>query len=171
MGQMKNFMWTLLVLIWELVQYHGCWWPGSLCCQAISSHGIDCAGLANPCFQQVMISMTSCISVLRNNRKCKYIFVLHKINSGWQGSVSFLSITETCMCCWKVQGLKGAFMIMLCLPYGLFTLLCQSHIFGVFSQRYISYTFLWKYALTIYWLHHVSHFINFYTFVVIPVEM
>ena len=23
------------------IQYHGCWWPGSLCRQGISSHGID----------------------------------------------------------------------------------------------------------------------------------
>ena len=44
---------TLLVLTrnipGELGQYHGCWCPGSLCCQAINSHGVPDVECRGPC--------------------------------------------------------------------------------------------------------------------------
>ena len=53
----------------ELGQYLGCWCPGFLCHQPISSHGIDYTG---PCLPPGKIS-TTCISlVLRNHRNMIY---------------------------------------------------------------------------------------------------
>ena len=48
----------------ELGQYHGCWWPGS-----------------SRCLPWVKISTTCTISVSRNDKKCKYIFIFPKMNS------------------------------------------------------------------------------------------
>ena len=42
----------------EIGQYHGCLFPGSLCCQAISSHGIDNVGWLCCCFPWGRISTT-----------------------------------------------------------------------------------------------------------------
>ena len=57
----------------ELGQYHGCWYPGCLSRQSISNHGIDYVGLTGPYLPQGRISTTPSFSVLRNDRKCKYI--------------------------------------------------------------------------------------------------
>ena len=44
---MFNCYWNRNILA-KLVQFHGCWWPGDLCRQDISSHGIGCVRLINP---------------------------------------------------------------------------------------------------------------------------
>ena len=69
----------------DLGQYHGCWWPGSLCRQAINNLGIDYAWKTGPCLPWGKISITYPISVSRNYRKYKYIFMSLGTNSVWQG--------------------------------------------------------------------------------------
>ena len=50
------------------------WWPGSLHCQVINSHGMDSVRLKSNCFICENIPTTHTISVLRNDRKCKHMF-------------------------------------------------------------------------------------------------
>ena len=68
-------------ILGELIQYHGCWCPGSLRHQAISSHDIDHTGLTSPCLPCGRISMTCAVSVSGSDRKWKYISMFHGINS------------------------------------------------------------------------------------------
>ena len=55
--------------------------PGSLHCQCICSHAIDCykAGWKGPCYSWVRISNTYASSVKRNDRKWKHIFMFPKL--------------------------------------------------------------------------------------------
>ena len=59
----------------QLGQYHGCWCPGSLRRQDISSHDIDYVEYVGPCLTWIRISSTWVISMLRNDIKCKYLFM------------------------------------------------------------------------------------------------
>ena len=59
----------------QLGRYHGCWCPGSLRHQDISSHNIDYVEYAGPCLTWGRISTTCVISMCRNDIKCKYLFM------------------------------------------------------------------------------------------------
>ena len=61
--------WRLFCLsLNELSQNHGCWCPGSLCCQAISSHGVECIELdwVHKSFDWIILGMGSA------NERCSY---------------------------------------------------------------------------------------------------
>ena len=76
---------TLLVpKLAKLDQYHGCWCPGSLHHQDISSLGIDFVRKVGPWLSRRGISNVYIISISRNDRKCKHIFMFSKINSALQ---------------------------------------------------------------------------------------
>ena len=68
----------------ELDEYNGCWWPGSWCRQVISSHDIGYVVNKNPCLLWWRVSTTCTISMLRNNRQCKYVFMFPQTNSARQ---------------------------------------------------------------------------------------
>ena len=53
-----------------LGHYHGCWCPGSLRRQDISSHDIDYVVEAGPCLTRGGISTTCVLLVWRNDVKC-----------------------------------------------------------------------------------------------------
>ena len=66
---------SYMYLSWTIGQYHGCWCPGSLCRQDISTHDTDYVEQVGPCLTQERISTTCVMSVWRNDRNCKYIFM------------------------------------------------------------------------------------------------
>ena len=59
----------------KLGQYHGCWWPGSLRRQDISSHDIDYVEYVGPGLTWWRILSTCVISMWSNDIKCKYMFM------------------------------------------------------------------------------------------------
>ena len=63
----------------KLGQYHGCWCPGSLRRQDISSHDIDYVEEAGPCLTWGGISTTCVLLVWRNDIKYKYMLSLKKV--------------------------------------------------------------------------------------------
>ena len=65
----------------ELGQYHGCWCPGSLRRQDISSHDIDHVEYVAPGLTRGKILSTCVISMWSNNIKCKYMFMFPLKNS------------------------------------------------------------------------------------------
>ena len=81
---MTSLYWDApLVLCWscrgELHQYDGCWCPGSLHHQGISSHGIDYVSSMNPCLPWGRISPTCAISISRKNKNAStFISLLEK---------------------------------------------------------------------------------------------
>ena len=62
-------------------QYCGCWFPGSLLPQVISSYGIDYVGYRGPCFPWGRFLMVSTIC-LEKWDKMKMILFFPKANSG-----------------------------------------------------------------------------------------
>ena len=58
----------------KLGQYHDCWCLGSMHPWAISSHGTDYVGSTGPWLPQGRISTNCAMSVLRNDRKCTYMY-------------------------------------------------------------------------------------------------
>ena len=62
----------------------GCWSPGSLCYQDISNHSFDCVIEVYPCLPTGINSIASPIWLLRNDRKCKCIFMFLRVNSKLQ---------------------------------------------------------------------------------------
>ena len=56
-------------------QYHGCWYPGSLRCQDISSHDIDSVEYVGPGLTWGMILSTCVTSMWSNDIKCKCMFL------------------------------------------------------------------------------------------------
>ena len=65
----------------ELGKYHGCWCPGSLRRQDISSHDIDNVEYVAPGLTRGRILSTCVISMWNNNIKCKYMFMFPLKNS------------------------------------------------------------------------------------------
>ena len=63
----------LLLIVEYLGQKHGCWCPGSLHRQVISSHVIDHVGWTGTCHLWGSISITCAYSVLRYGRKWKCV--------------------------------------------------------------------------------------------------
>ena len=59
----------------KLGQYHGCWCPGSLCHQNISSHDIDYVEYVGPSPSWGSELSTCVKSMWRNDIKCKHIFM------------------------------------------------------------------------------------------------
>ena len=56
-------------------QYHGCWCPGSLRRQDISTHDIEYVLYVCSCPTWGRISTTCVMSMWRNDMKCKYMFL------------------------------------------------------------------------------------------------
>ena len=71
-----SFAWGDSVISVYLGQYHGCWCPGSLSCQDISSHDIDCIEYVGPSRTWGSVLSTCVKSMWRNDIKCKYMFML-----------------------------------------------------------------------------------------------
>ena len=59
----------------KLGQYHGCWCPGSLRRQDISSHDIDCVEHVAPGLTWVRFLSTCVVSMWSNDIKCKYMIM------------------------------------------------------------------------------------------------
>ena len=66
-------------------KYHGCWCPGSLRRQDISTHDIDYVEYVSSCLTWGRVSTTCIMSMWRNNRKCKYMFLFTLKNSACKG--------------------------------------------------------------------------------------
>ena len=63
-----------VISVW-LGQYHGCWCPGSLRRQDISSHDIDYVEYVGPGLTWEWILSSCVISMWSNDIKCKYMFM------------------------------------------------------------------------------------------------
>ena len=74
----------------QLGQYHGCWCPGSLRRQDISSHNIDYVEYVSPGLTWERILSTCVISMWSNDIKCKYMFYVPSENLAHKG----LSLTQ-----------------------------------------------------------------------------
>ena len=68
-----------------LGQHHGCWCPGSLRHQDISSHDIDCIEYLGPSLAPGRILSTCVISMWKNDTKCKYMFMFPLKNLARKG--------------------------------------------------------------------------------------
>ena len=67
-----------------LGQYHGCWCPGSLRCQDISSHDIDYIEYVGPRIRGSVLS--TCVkSMWSNDINCKYMFMFPLKNLALKG--------------------------------------------------------------------------------------
>ena len=71
----KCFLHLNRVISVLLGQYHGCWCPGSLCRQDISSNDIDCVEFVGTGLTWGRILSTCVISMWSNDTKCKNIFI------------------------------------------------------------------------------------------------
>ena len=69
----------------KIGQYHGCWWPGSLRRQDISSHDIDYVKCVSPGLTWGRILSTCVISMWSNDIKCKYMFMFPLKNLARKG--------------------------------------------------------------------------------------
>ena len=76
----------------ELGQYHGCWCPGSLHRQDISSHDIDYVKYVGPGLTWGRILSTCVISMWSNDIKCKYMFMFRLENLARKGSTARKSL-------------------------------------------------------------------------------
>ena len=81
-----------------LGQYHGCWCPGSLRRQDISSHGIDYVEYLGPGLTWGRISSTCVISMWRNDIKCKYMFMFPQKKLARRGLRCTDWLTSSCGC-------------------------------------------------------------------------
>ena len=68
-----------------LTRYHGCWCPGSLCCQDISSHDIGYVEYVGPGLTWGRILSTCVISIWSYDIKCKYMFMFPLKNLARKG--------------------------------------------------------------------------------------
>ena len=57
------------------IKYHGCWCPGDVRSQGISSHGIDYVEYVGPGLTWGRILSTCVISMWSNDIKCKYMLM------------------------------------------------------------------------------------------------
>ena len=76
----------------SLGQYHGCWCPGSLRRQDISSHDIDYEEYVGPGLTWGRILSTCVISMWSNDMKCKYMCMIPLKNLAHKGSISIITI-------------------------------------------------------------------------------
>ena len=65
--------------------YHGCWCPGSLCYQVISSHDFGYVIWVSPGLSQGRISTNCVMSVWRNTIYCRYTFMFPVKNLAREG--------------------------------------------------------------------------------------
>ena len=72
------------IILVQHSQYHGCWCPGSLRHQDISTHDIDHVEQVIYCLTWGNISITCVMSVWRNDKNCSYMFVSNKKFSMWR---------------------------------------------------------------------------------------
>ena len=70
--------------------YHGCWCPGSLRRQDISSHDIDSVEEVGSCLIWGRISTTCVISMWRNDTKCEYMFMFPLKNLARKGLMNYV---------------------------------------------------------------------------------
>ena len=79
-------------------QYHGCWWPGSLCLQVISSHGIDYAGWRGNVFCDEELQLCAGLILgLRpaNERRRYFVTASHWLGTSLESALCVLQ-------CWKI---------------------------------------------------------------------
>ena len=86
-----------------LGQYHGCWYPGSLGRQDISSHDIDYMKYLGPSLAWGRILSTCFISMWRNDTKCKYMFMFLLKNLARKGLIKIDCVIMTPHCIWLGQ--------------------------------------------------------------------
>ena len=67
-----SWKWNILL---QLGQYHGCWYSGCLSSQAISIYVEHYAGRMGGCLTWQWIHTIYAMSVVRYQRKCRYLFV------------------------------------------------------------------------------------------------
>ena len=72
---MKSLIAVVVGWCWMHSQYHGCWCPGSLHRQDISSHDIDYVEYVGAGVTWGRILSTCVLSMWSNDIKCKYIFM------------------------------------------------------------------------------------------------
>ena len=72
-------------------QCHGCWCPDSLNHQALSTNGIDYTRQTNFCLLWGRTSTTCALAILRNYRKCKYMYYSDIIMSPMVSQISSLT--------------------------------------------------------------------------------
>ena len=87
-------------MVGYLVQDHCCWCPGDSVSQGISSNDIHHTGSSWFCLSWGTISPTYTISVLRNDRKCSCIIIVHK--NRW----SPLRVKGCCLMCQLLRWLR-----------------------------------------------------------------
>ena len=78
-----------------LGQYHGCWCPGSLRRQDISSHDIDYIEYVGPSLTWRSVLSTCVKSMWRNDIKCKYMFMFPQKKLARKGLISSPEVS-----CW-----------------------------------------------------------------------
>ena len=76
--------WDRVISVW-LGQYHGCWCPGSLRCQDISSHDIDYVEYVGTGLTWGRILSICVILMWSNDMKCEYIFMFPLQNLAHKG--------------------------------------------------------------------------------------
>ena len=80
------------VISFKLGQYHGCWCPGSIRRQDISSRDIDYIEYTGPSLTWGRILSTCVKSMWRNDIKCKYMFMFPLKNFARKGSRNIMGI-------------------------------------------------------------------------------
>ena len=92
-----------VISVW-LGQYHGCWCPGSLRRQDISSDDIDYVEYVGPGRTWERISSFCIISMWSNAIKCKYMFMFPLKNLARQGlNIPYLAV-------WHIDDSKMVFL-------------------------------------------------------------
>ena len=138
-------VWGRVISVW-LGQYHGCWCPGSLRRQDISSHDIDYVEYVGPGLTWVSISSTCVISMWNNDIKCKYMFMfplknlackgLKMSSAKWRPFCPYLNVGCASWCLgatqpcstpwfitsqqtqyWYIDSVKGPITYNLCFPH------------------------------------------------------
>ena len=113
-------------------QYHGCWCPGNMCCQGISSNGIDHADLMGPFHPWGKVFVAGSISVLTNDRIYKYNFVY------LQDNLAHKALTASSACHSPSSSLSssGPFLGDILIPPNASSLMFH----GAFNWHYIAQT-------------------------------
>ena len=101
-----------------LGQYHGCWCPGSLRGQDISSHDIDYIEYVGPSLTWASVLSTCVKSMWGNDIKCKYMFMFPQKKLARKGLKKLKRFLEmnTSQISTPAQGTVNKYCINLCSP-------------------------------------------------------
>ena len=78
-------------------KYHGCWCPGSLHRQDISTHDINYVKFVSSYLTWGRISTMCVMSIWTNGIKFKFMFSLPLTNLAWKGLTHWGRVTHTCV--------------------------------------------------------------------------